>query len=164
MTIGVSINRYVLAYFHIDLNWLMSYLYKKMTINCSEIIAPYPCCRPYPRCLKKIVLGQLYDYKRFVIRKPIRFQKTTLYRVSRFMIDGPNPPWNGSKQNTIFFTLTLIERIRNFKPSHIIVKTRISWGKKHRFVYQRTWNGGATGISFGTFVVSYICERYTYCE
>ena len=36
-----------------DLNWLKSYLYtKKMTINCSEIIAPYPCCRPYPRCLK----------------------------------------------------------------------------------------------------------------
>ena len=28
-------------------------LYKKMTINCSKIIVPYPCCRPYPRCLKK---------------------------------------------------------------------------------------------------------------
>ena len=80
------------------------------------------------KVFEKIVLNQLYDYKRFVIRKPIRFQKTTLYRVSRFRIDGPNPPRNGSKQNTIFFTLTLIEGIWNFKPSHIIVKTRISWG------------------------------------
>ena len=33
-----------------------------MTIICSETIDPYPCFHPYPRCLKKIVFDQLYDY------------------------------------------------------------------------------------------------------
>ena len=37
-------------------------LYKKVTINCSATIDPYPCFHPYPRCLKKIVFDQLYDY------------------------------------------------------------------------------------------------------
>ena len=31
-------------------------------------------------------------------------------------------------------------------------------------IYQRTGNGCSTGVSLGTFVVSYIYERYTYCQ
>ena len=59
-------------------NWLKSYLCtKKKTINCSEIIAPYPCCRPYPRCLKKIVFDQLYDY---LITKGLLFESQYGFR------------------------------------------------------------------------------------
>ena len=43
----------------------------------------------------------LLDYKRSVIRKPIRLQKQH-YRVSRLRNYGPNPPRNRSKQKKTF--------------------------------------------------------------
>ena len=72
------------------------------------------------KVFEKIVFDLLYDY---LFRK----------QHSTELIDGPNPPRNGSKQNTIFCILRPIEGIRYFKSSHIIVKTRLLWDKKHSF-------------------------------
>ena len=123
-----------MVYFQTYVNWLKSYCCTKKTwhIHCSEIIAPYPCCRPYPRCLKKIVFDQLYDY---LITNGLLFESQCGLR---------------KQKSTELAALELTDPILS--------------NTKSMFFYQRTGNKGATGNSFWRFVVSYICELYTYCE
>ena len=109
-------------------------LYKKDDNKSFGNYHPISLLSSLSKVFEKIVFDQLYDYlitNGLLFESQYGFRKQ--HRVSRFRIDGQNPPRNGSTQNTIFCILRPIEGIRYFKSSHIIVTTRILWDKKHSF-------------------------------